>query len=249
MWESSPVKPSDQIAAIAAGGEALAAAAETGLDRGVSSCPGWDMAKLVLHVGLVHTWAGESVRRRAREGVDFASLPRAPEGPSRVPWLRDATASLVEALGAAADGDAAGRWRELQVTPGFWRRRMALETAIHRWDAEGAVGQPEPVDAPLAVDGIGEVVELLLPFSVRATTNGPVPGTLHIHCTDAEGEWLLAVTDGRLDVTLGHAKGDAALRGGASGLFLTCWGRKPEDDPEVIGDKSVADAWLSLMGW
>jgi uncharacterized protein (TIGR03083 family) len=248
MRKFKVVKPTDQIAAIASGGGALADVAETGLDRPVPSCPGWDVAKLVLHVGLVHTWAGESVRRRTPEAVDFTK-PRAPEGPSRVAWLRDATASLLEALATAAEDDPAGVWRDRQVTPGFWRRRMALETAVHRWDALGAVGRSERVDAPLAVDGIAEVLEVLLPNSIPSHSSEPALGTLHIHCTDAEGEWLLAVTDGRLDVTLGHAKGDAALRGEASGLFLTCWGRKPDDGPEVIGDTPVAEAWLAIFGW
>ena len=126
---------------------------------------------------------------------------------------------------------------------------MAHETAVHRWDAQAALGRPDPIDAELAADGIAEVVEVLLPLSVPPPSGDPALGTLHLYCTDTTGEWLLSVQDGRLDVTPGHAKGDAALRGGASELFLACWGRRSDDGPEVLGDGTVAQAWLALMGW
>ena len=243
------MEANDHIAAIASEGATLATTAASGLDRPIPSCPDWDMAKLVLHVGLVQTYAGECVRRRATEGFDRSTLPRAPEGAARVAWLGAATASLIEALGAAADDDPAGSWRERSVTAAFWRRRMAHETAVHRWDAQAALGRAEPVAAPMAADGIAEAVELLLPLSVPAPDTGTDLGTLHLHCTDTTGEWLLSVQGGRLDVTPGHAKGDAALRGGASELFLACWGRRSDDGPEVLGDETVAQAWLALMGW
>jgi uncharacterized protein (TIGR03083 family) len=243
------VKATDHIAAIASDGAALADAATSELEHPVPSCPGWDMAKLVLHVGLVHMWAGESIRRRAPEGVDRTTLPRAPDGPPRIPWLRDSTTSLVDALEAADDDDPAGNWRGGPATAAFWRRRMANETAVHRWDAQAALARPEPIDPQLAADGIAEVLEVLLPLMVPPPSNGPAFGTFHLHCTDTTGEWLLSVEDGRLAVSTAHAKADAALRGGASELFLTCWGRRSESGPEVLGDPAVAEGWLAIMGW
>jgi uncharacterized protein (TIGR03083 family) len=243
------VEPTDHVAAIASESARLADAAASALDRPIPSCPEWDMAKLVLHVGLVHTWAGECIRRRTTEGVDRSTLPRAPEGAARVAWLGAATAALVDALAVAGDDDPAGAWRDGPVTAAFWRRRMAHETSVHRWDAQAAVGQPEPVDAALAADGIAEAVELLLPLSAGDPTTERPLGTLHLHCTDTPGEWLLSMADGRLEVTAGHAKADAALRGEASELFLTCWGRRSGEGPEVLGDQAVADRWLALMGW
>src|SRR5436305_1336165 len=135
------------------------------------------------------------------------------------------------------------------VTAALSRRRKPHETAVHRWDAQSALGRPDPVTAPLAADGIAEVVELLLPLAVPEPRTGHALGTLHLHCTDTTGEWLLSMPDGRLEVTPGHAKGDAALRGEASELFLTCWGRRSGSGPEILGDKAVAQAWLALMGW
>jgi uncharacterized protein (TIGR03083 family) len=241
------VQPSTYLEAIRSDGAKLAGAAATGLDVSVPSLPGWDLAKLALHMGIVHGWAGESVRRRSPEPVDRGALPRAPDGPARIDWLCSTTAALLDALGAAADDDPAGTWGNRQaVTAGFWRRRMAHETSVHRWDAQAAVGEPDPVDTALAADGLAEALELFLPLF---EPSGSAPGTLHLHCTDTAGEWLLARSDGRLVVTTGHAKADAAMRGTASDLLLTCWGRRRETAPEVLGDRAVADAWLAEMGW
>ena len=46
-------------------------------------------------------------------------------------------------------------------TVGFWSRRMAHEVAVHRWDAQGAAGDPSPIERELAVDGIQEVFDLM----------------------------------------------------------------------------------------
>jgi predicted lipid carrier protein YhbT len=62
---------------------------------------------------------------------------------------------------------------------------------------------------------------------------------VHLHCTDTEGEWVVARRDGALTVTPEHAKGDVAARGGASELLLFLWGRTPADALEVFGDADL----------
>jgi uncharacterized protein (TIGR03083 family) len=123
-------------------------------------------------------------------------------------------------------------------TASFWQRRRAQETSVHRYDAETAAGTPTPLDATLAVDGIDEYLTVFLP---RLADNfGDVgDATVHVHCTDVEGEWLIARRDGELTVTAEHAKGDVAVRGSASDLLLFLWGRVPADALEVFGDADL----------
>lgn len=73
-------------------------------------------------------------------------------------------------------------------------------------------------------------------------------GTMHVHATDADGEWMVRVVDGRVVVEHGHAKGDVAVRGPASSLALLLWHRMPADDPslERFGNTAVLDSWLAL---
>ena len=66
----------------------------------------------------------------------------------------------------------------------------------------------------------------------------PLPGTVHLHCTDVDGEWFVH-PDGRVEPI--HAKGDVALRGAASDLLLALYSRVALDDIDVIGDRAVAE--------
>jgi hypothetical protein len=43
-----------------------------------------------------------------------------------------------------------------------------------------------------------------------------------------------------------HAKADVAARGPAADLLLVCWRRRPVDTVDVVGDRTVLDAWLSF---
>jgi hypothetical protein len=125
---------------------------------------------------------------------------------------------------------------------------MANEVAIHRFDAELAAGAPQPVDPERAVDGIDELLTVLLPFS--AVMKSPeMNGSFHLHCTDTDGEWLTTFTAGRPTTTREHAKGDLAVRGPASPLFLWSWNRATvgTDGLESFGHPTLLDAWAAIV--
>ena len=60
--------------------------------------------------------------------------------------------------------------------------------------------------------------------------------SVHLHCTDTEGEWLIVRDGDDLVVTREHAKGDVAARGTASDVLRFLWGRGGADQLEVFGD-------------
>ncbi|MFI9597024.1 maleylpyruvate isomerase N-terminal domain-containing protein [Nonomuraea sp. NPDC052265] len=65
----------------------------------------------------------------------------------RVPGGRSPTWSSISArFAAASPDDPAWTWSREQ-TVGFWRRMQAIEAAVHRWDAENAIGPAAPIDA------------------------------------------------------------------------------------------------------
>ena len=122
---------------------------------------------------------------------------------------------------------------------------MAHENAIHRWDVENAVGEAAPIDGDLARDGVNEILDVAWRYQSRGPVTGYPSSTLHLHCTDGEGEWLLSSEDDRLVVAREHAKGDVAARGTASDLVLLVWGRRLAGI-EVFGDEAGLTAWLAL---
>ena len=62
MPDPGSTRPIDYVAAVRREAVALSAVAHAGpLDAPVAACPGWDVARLVGHVGSVHRWATVAV--------------------------------------------------------------------------------------------------------------------------------------------------------------------------------------------
>lgn len=214
-----------------------------GLEAPVPSCPGWDVADLVWHL----TWVHDLIRTWAER---LSPVPERIERPERVPqeMMLDTFQKGADALHstlAAADLDAHVWTFTDDHSVRFLLRRAAHETAVHRWDADVAAGQPNAVPGELASDGIDE----FLTHFVGAPADGatPVGGSVHLHCTDVAGEWTLRPrSDVGFDLERAHAKGDCALRGTASELLLSLWHRRPITDLDVIGDQDVAARFLAF---
>ncbi|MGH9055516.1 MAG: maleylpyruvate isomerase family mycothiol-dependent enzyme [Acidimicrobiales bacterium] len=233
-------------------GAAFAAAAEGNLDRPVPTCPGWDLAALVAHLGQVHGWVREVL---AAAGEPYrGSRPDPPADRSElVGWYRRQVEDLVDDL-RSRDPEAPA-WvftRAGTPTAGWWRRRQALETAVHRFDAQNATGAAGPVPADLAAEGVDEMLTELLPTMVSRRPVEGLTGTVHLHATDipegAPGEWWLDFDAEGLDARREHAKAGTALRGPASGLYLWVWNRQTPQEAglEVLGESALVDTWRSI---
>ncbi len=220
------------------------AARASDLDATVPSCPEWDVAKLVRHTGTAHRWSAEVVRTRellTHKQVDL----ELPDNPIALPdWLEASAEQLVTRLGNEDPDTPCWTWTDDRRV-GFWSRRMAFETVAHAWDGQGVAGAPPPFVADLAADGVDEHLGNL-PFIPGEDAAGP-ESTLHVHCTDVEGEWLVRRNADGLSVTREHTKADVALRGPASDLFLVVLGRAAPEAVEVFGDPPAVDAWRELL--
>jgi uncharacterized protein (TIGR03083 family) len=230
------------LAALRRDGDAVAdLAARAGLEAPVPSCPGWDVAELVWHLGLVHRfWAG--VVERLLQAPEEPEVSR-PDDAGLIAWYRTGLDHLIDVLATADESAAVWTWSHQQDVA-FVVRRQAQETAVHRADAELAAGEAPGIEPTLASDGIDELLEHMLRWPVESAP--PLAGTVHLHCTDVDGEWLAWEGDDRaLVVERRHAKGDVALRGPASDLLLALWRREPLSTVEVLGDAMVAERLLA----
>jgi uncharacterized protein (TIGR03083 family) len=228
----------DYLEALRDDGAALATAAGKGLDPPVPACEGWTVADLVLHTGMVHRHKLEVVRGRLAEPPD----PWPPPAPARAEllgWYSQGLEELVTVLEATDPETPVWTFYRPDRTVGFWYRRMAQETAVHRVDAESAHGDPRPVPAALAADGVGELLEVFLAPHAEGSPVGGRGETLHLHATDTEGEWLLRLLPAGVEVGQGHGQGEAAAAGTASDLLLFLWGRGPGDPLERSGDPAL----------
>jgi uncharacterized protein (TIGR03083 family) len=238
------------LTALASDGETLADTADGHLDRPVPSCPEWNIAGLVAHVGRVHGWV-RAVIAAGGERPDTRGSAAPDDLAALVGWYRDGLTQLVAALSVDPETPA---WTFSSAAPdnvGWWRRRQALETAVHRWDAQAAAAESaaaDPIEAELAVEGIDELLTDFVPGFLSSRPVAGLTGTLHLHATDTPGEWWLDFDAPGLATRREHAKADTAVRGPASSLYLWLWNRLTLDAAglQVFGRSETVEAWGSV---
>ena len=227
------MKPADRIA-IAAGGR---------LDYTVPSCPGWQLADLVWHVGIVHMFWQKAARGEL-SGPDAWREPDRPPGSDLLAWYRnsvDLTANVLDSLDPETPAWTWGRRR----TVGFIRRRVAQESAVHCWDATNAIGADEPIEQTLAVDGVDEFVDEVLP-GLSPDLGGPAH-TICLQPEDAVDQWTVRIGEGssRLVPTCGPA--DVTVRAPVSDLLLFLWRRRSPDEVHVEGNIAALQRFLQRV--
>lgn len=198
-------------------------------ERSVPSCPGWNVMRLAGHVGRVHRMAAFVVQNRRDAPPGKEDIEAAPDdAQSTDEYLLRGLARLLETLRATPADSPVWNMTGQQLTAGFWLRRTAHETAVHRADAQIAVGQPlSQIPSDVAIDGVDEFFELMPSRVLNKHPDASLGGSLHLHATDGPGEWMIHLTDGQLRVEHGHGRGDAAIRGTGSDLLLGVWARVP----------------------
>jgi uncharacterized protein (TIGR03083 family) len=234
------MEPKEYVAALRREGAALAAAAEGRLESTVPSCPEWTVADLVWHVGNVHHFWREVTERRLQDPEAVTRPPRPSDG-ELVGWFASGVEQAAAVLESTDPMTPVWTWAPRRDV-GFIQRRMAQETAVHRVDAELAAGSPRPVEADLAVDGIDEFLTL---FMTPARLQGEGAESVHLHATDAPGEWVVKVRDGTVSVEQEHGKADVAVRAPASDLLLLLWRRVSPEAVEVLGDGEALGRFLA----
>jgi uncharacterized protein (TIGR03083 family) len=225
----------DYLAAYDADGAALLGAS-TDLTADVPGCPGWVVRDLLSHVIGVY--------RHKIAALDLGAAPEqrdegwgalAPDDDPRQ-VLREAHAALRSRLDVDA-ATPAWSWWPGEQTVGFWQRRMAHETAVHRWDADSAavgVADAGPIDGALAVDGIDELLGWMTwPWD---DAQDEARGQQVMVSTD-EIAWTITLEPTRLIVVPGASESAVALVAGEpSALLLHLWGRPSASEVATGGD-------------
>lgn len=226
----------------------LLTAARTDWTRPIPHCPEWDAAHLVGHLGGIFAWmtrivsTGRPVARQDRE-----TPPGSPEAlPS---WYLGHLDDVLDILTDTPPD--APTWTfttrgETQV--GWWRRRLAVETAIHRWDVEHAANGPQrPLDDDVAAAGIDEFLTEFLPGLLANAEPRDLAGVLYLQSTNERRRWSIDL-DARGDAQTmpGPAAADTVLRATTSDLLLWLTNREPHRPIEVPGRTDVLSGWRRL---
>lgn len=249
----TPLSKERCLAVVREESESLAKAAQRGLAAKVPRYPDWSVADLVVHTGLVHDWVERIVRELAQERLDRQPPPTW-NGTAGIllGWFRSGAERLAATLTAADPATAVWTFAgEHQVS--FWLRRMAHETATHRWDAESAFGTAEPFAADLAASGITESLAMHLPHDDTELAGSgerialvPTGGAAMVALLELDGGRVKSVRPGEgVDA---DGRTDATIRGSLTELWLLLTGRSIEARLSVEGDRAVFDRLIAAVG-
>jgi uncharacterized protein (TIGR03083 family) len=172
-------------------------------DQAVPQYPSWSLSDLVVHVARVHGRTAAVCRDLPQERI---SRPHLPDGADPFEWAAVQLSDMLEEL-AGADPTAAVWTLVDDPALGFWIRRMVIETGVHRWDAQSADAEPEPLLDRVARHGLDEFDQLYLPRLKE------VPPLL-LHATNLERSWRM-----------GEGEPTAVVEDTASNLFLRLMSR------------------------
>jgi len=216
-------RESDAIGALLTPGQKLAAP--------VPHCGDWTLRDLVEHMGKGNHWAAAAITEKHGR-YDVGPAP-ADDAELRA-WYERSVEALMSALATDPEADAWTFWRPRTV--GFWRRRRAQETLIHRWDAQNALGEPDPLDPALAADGVAEVFDTMAPRQVKRERIEAPRQAVALRATDTGQSW-----------SWGPGEPVAELSGTAEALLLALWKRLPADAPGLAwaGDRAAGQEVLA----
>lgn len=219
--------------------------AALGLEAPVPSCPGWTVETVVRHVAQVYLHKIEVLR--------LGALPKPwpPDGVDDRDALELYDESLKALLGALKQaGPAKQTWTfsPADSTSGFWFRRMAMETVVHRIDVELAYDVVTPIAADLALDGIDEVLYPSLggPWWEEGDTKYPIDATVRL---TAEGRSWTVSADATSVTVLQGKEGDvdAEIFGDPGALYLWLWGRTSDEAIQIAGSEDVVHAFRGRL--
>lgn len=223
------------------------AARHVGFDREIVTCPGWNVAAVVLHVGVLHRWAAAMVAGGHAEPLDRAAFEFAPDGAERITWFESGSSALIEVFSEV--GPDREVWTRLGMGRSkFWFRRVLQETMVHRFDIELAAGSLGAVDPVVAADGIDEYWTVQLERKLALRPVSTLAGVLELRATDVDVAWTVRLNENTVTAVKSGFPADVTVTGPAYELLSFLWSRDQLGiDCSVEGDRRLVDAWHDLV--
>lgn len=212
---------------------------ERQLSMSVPACPGWTLADLMNHLSF---GLGACYRVAAVAPTDskpetlFADVDRSSQsavGPKAISSfsleMRSCLATFMQIDSEAECWTYAG-----PGVAGFWFRRAAVESTIHRFDAEEALGYQHTNSSERLDDVIAETLDFALPFAANLVGE-PDEGL------------RLFTWDQQLLGHIGNTDRFVMFTGERLDILKALWGRATSVQ-QGESNAALANDWFSLLG-
>jgi uncharacterized protein (TIGR03083 family) len=213
----------------------LAEAARGRLELTVPSCPGWTVRDLVTHLASTYLHKVACTRLNARPDP----WPVDPPDGDRLAWLLAARDEMLALFGERGPRAPSYTFDPTDQTVGFWARRMAVESSLHRVDAALAADHPYALDPDLAEDGVDETLRVVLGGD---WSDDPQPGPDHaVLLRTPTRRWHVRLRAREVTVEENPAadRTEGTVDGSAEDLLLWLWTR-PTHEPVTVGGSAAA---------
>ena len=114
---------------------------------------------------------------------------------------------------------------------------------MHCWDAVNTVGTNEPLEQAVAVDGVEEFLDEVLP-GLSLDLDGAAQ-TICLRANDTTGQWIVRTREGSVNRIRANDQADATVTATASDLLLLLWGRRSPDHVHVDGNMTALQRFLT----
>ena len=240
-WPAMRLSHATYVDHVKADGERIAAVAERGLEPPVPSCPDWTVRDAVEHTAQVFLHKVACMRDKV---FPDPWPPERGDEPT-IPYYRAAFRELLHELTSRDEREYADTWWWDERTVGFWGRRMAHETTIHRVDVEQAYADVTPIVEELALDGVDEVLRLMLAGDWSDEPAPERPGDV-VQIRSGGTTWRVVMEPKAIaaEVFLDRwpeLPTAATVSGDPRSIYLWLWGRGPRDSLTVEGDAASVD--------
>jgi hypothetical protein len=209
---------------------------------------GMTLGETVRHVGSVY----RMVVAWLRAGTQPTRWQRGPiPGQSLVEYLRAGHRDILAELSAHDPAEGAPTWWPLDQTYGFWRRRLAHESTVHRIDVQQAAAAMTVggrIDEEIAFDGIDEILSLWFThrLGVLGVTNS---WTGRVAVVAGRRRWIAQITATGTAAWQAEADEpvDATVSSDPAGMYLWLWGRRPIGTVTPDGERAALSQLWHLL--
>jgi uncharacterized protein (TIGR03083 family) len=238
----------DYLSSLASDYQRLAEVSAGHLADQVPTCPEWTVDDLVRHVATVYLHKVECMRLNALPDPWPPDVSAEPA----LDLLSRAHVALTAELTSRDPGSPAWTWYGPDQTAGFWARRMAQETVIHRIDGELAAGvASRAIPDDLAVDGIDEVLRIFLAWASQEWLEdfaAPLSKGDGSVLVQAGGQsWLVSWDSTGVTAEPGAGSARAEITGTPDALLRWLWRRAGDDSVEAAGDVAKVAQLRALL--